>query len=114
MLRDLKDKGFASIVEIIVTTVVFVIAAAGILATVVMFRPQGKESSLKIEAAYIGAGIIDDLRRDVNAEEWNDVGSNLAVGNYSVTSGIYTINYTITQPTLGLRHLAMNITFPDL
>jgi type II secretory pathway pseudopilin PulG len=114
MLRDLKDKGIASIVEVIVTAVVFVIAAAGILSTVAMFRPQGKEASQKIEAAYIGKGIIDDLRRQVNAEDWDNLGSNLAVGTYSATFGVYNIDYIITEPTSGIRYLVMNITFPDL
>ena len=113
MLRDLKDKGIASMVEVIVTSVVFVVAAAGILSTVAMFRPQGKEASLRIEAAYAGKGIIDDLRQQVNAEDWGDPGSNLAPGTYTTTIGIYTIDYEITEPTSGLRHLTMNITFPD-
>ena len=114
MLRDLKDKGIASIVEVIVTSVVFVIAAAGILSTVAMFRPQGQEASLKIEAAYIGKGVIDDLRQQVNAEDWFDPGSALEPGNYTRTIGIYTVDYEITdEPSLGLRKLTMNITFPD-
>ena len=114
MLRDLKDKGIASIVEIIVTSVVFVIAAAGILTTVAMFRPHGKEASQKIEAAYIGKGMIDDLRQQINAEDWNDPGSNLAVDSYTVTIGNYTLDYEITQPAEGYRYLTMNVTFPDL
>ena len=114
MLRDLKNQGFASIVEIVVTTIVFVIAAAGILSTMIMFRPLGKEASLKVEAAYIGRGIIDDLRQQVNAEDWNDPGSSLAPGTYTTTIGIYTIDYEITdEPNLGYRKLTMNITYPD-
>jgi len=113
MLRDLKDKGIASIVEIIVTSVVFVVAAAGILSTVAMFRPQGREASQKIEAAYIGKGIIDDLRQHVNAENWGLASSNLAVDTYNTTIGDYSVNWKITEPTEGLRYLTMNITFPD-
>ena len=113
MLRNLKNKGMASIVEIIVTSVVFIIAAGGILSTVAMFRPQGKEASMKIEAAYIGKGVIDDLRQQVNAEDWYTA-SNLAVGGpYILTFDIYTVNYTITDAGAGLRKLTMNITFPD-
>ena len=105
----------ASIVEIIVTSVVFIIAAGGILSTVAMFRPQGKEAALKIEAAYIGKGIIDDLRQQVNAEQWYNLSymSGLSVGSYSNTIGIYTIDYEITQPDSSYRKLTMNITFPD-
>ena len=113
MLRNLKDKGIASIVEVIVTAVVFVVAAAGILSTVAMFRPQGKEASLKIEAAYIGKGIIDDLRQQVNAEDWNNTTSILWPGTYNATFGSFNIDYIITEPTSGLRYLTMNITYPD-
>lgn len=114
MLRNLKNKGIASIVEIIVTSVVFIIAAGGIMSTVAMFRPQGKEASLKIEAAYIGKGIIDDLRQQINAEDWYDPLGALGCGVMpSYTIGIYTIDYTITEPIPGVRKLIMNITFPD-
>ena len=113
MLRDLKKSGFASIVEVIVTSVIFVLAAAGILTTVAMFKPHEQEASQKIEAAYIGKGIIDDLRKAVDATDWNDAGSDLAVGTYSTTVGIYTIDYEVTEPNPSVRHLAMNITWPD-
>jgi len=52
MLKVLKQNGFASIVEVIVTAVVFTVAAFGILTTVSMLRPQGMESYRKLEAAY--------------------------------------------------------------
>ena len=114
MLRDLKNKGFASIVEIIITSVIFVIATAAILSTVSQFRPHGQEASEKMEAAYIGKGILDDLRRQVSAEDWTDDGiGNLDPGPYSLVCGIYTINYTISEPIADLRHLTMTITWPD-
>ena len=116
MIRGLKEKGIASIVEVIVTAVVFVIAAAGIMSTVAMFRPQGKGSSLKIEAAYIGKGIIDDLRQQVNAEDWNNPASPLAdIGgpHPPIPIGDHIVVYTITDVTPGLRRLDMTITYPD-
>lgn len=106
-----KKKGFASIIEVIITSVIFVIGAVAILSTVSQFRPHGQESSQKMEAAYIGKGIIDDLRQQVSAEDW-DTG-NLALGPYGFVIGDYTINYTITEPITDLRHLTMNITWPD-
>jgi len=114
MLRDLKKNGFASIVEIIVTAIVFVIAAAGILSTMVMFRPQGQEASKKMEAAYIGKGIIDDLRQQVSAEDWFNAGSPLEVGTTSFMVDNYNVTYTITDPVVGdYRKLEMNVTWPD-
>ena len=70
MLRNLKKErmeGFASIVEVAVTAVIFILATAGILSTVSMLKPHGRESTKKIEAAYIGKGIIDQLRKEVHA-----------------------------------------------
>jgi Tfp pilus assembly protein PilV len=110
VLRDLTKKGFASIVEVIITSVIFVIAAAAVLSTTSQFRPQGQESSQKMEAAYIGKGIIDDFRQQVSAEDWNT--GNLAVGTRGLVNGDYTINYTITEPIPDLRHITMNITWP--
>jgi len=113
MLRELKNKGFASLVEVIVTAIVFIIAASGILATTTMFRPQGQASSQKMEAAYIGKGLIDDLRQKVSAEDWWDPNGNLAVGTYTTTIGGYDVTYIITEPIPDVRHLTMNISWPD-
>ncbi len=114
MLRDLKENGLASIVEVVITAVVFIIAAAGIISTVTLFKPVGRGSSRKIEAAYIGKGVIDELRQQISAEDWADPNSNLAVGTYNTAISGYDITYTISEPITGLRHLTMNINFPDL
>ena len=123
MLRSFKknrEEGFASIVEVAVTAVIFILATAGILSTVSMLRPHGQQSSKKIEAAYIGKGIMDDLRREVNAtttagQEF--FGPKLALGAYgpTVISG-YTVNYTVAEANPGdpnLLKLTMTITWPD-
>lgn len=112
-----KD-GFASIIEVVITAVIFILATAGILSTISMLRPHGVESSRKIEAAYIGKGIIDDLRNEVHAtttppyEYW---GPNLDpdAGTYTQTQGDYTISYDVTQVNPNLRKLDMTITWPD-
>lgn len=116
MLRDLKNAGFASIVEVIVTAVIFVLATAGILTTVSMLRPHGAESSRKIEAAYIGKGIIDSLRTAVDQGTWNEAISNLAVGTYTLPPIVrgnvsYDVTYTITETTPDIRKLTMNVTW---
>jgi len=111
-----ENKGFASIVEVIITSVIFVIVSAGIMSTVAQFRPQGQESSQKMEAAYIGKGVIDDLRRQVSAEDWFSGGGPLAVGGPTVIADYppYTVTYVITEPIPDVRHLTMNITWPNL
>ena len=117
MLRNLKKErreGFASIVEVAVTAVIFILATAGILSTVSMLKPHGRESTKKIEAAYIGKGIIDQLRKEVHATPGSLFGSNLSIGTHTLTPiGDYNVTYVITAPTSDLRQLTMNITWPD-
>ena len=122
MLRSLKKEGkegFASITEVVVTAVIFILATAGILSTVSMLRPLRWQSSKKIEAAYVGKGIMDDLRKEVHAtttagEEL--FGPNLALGVHNPPAiGDYTVTYTV-NPVAGnpnLRKLTMDITWPD-
>ena len=117
MLQNLKREkveGFASIVEVAVTAVIFILATAGILSTISMLKPHEQGSSKKIEAAYIGKGIIDTLRKDVHATSAGFFGTNLAVGIHNPPAvGDYTVTYTVTEPTPNLRQLTMNITWPD-
>jgi type II secretory pathway pseudopilin PulG len=117
MLRDLKnkaDEGFASMVEVIVTTVVFIIAAAGILTTVSMLKPSTALSTKRVEAAYIARGIMDQLRKEVDAATWGNAASPLAPGTYNFPSGGYNITYIISEePSSNLRRLTMNIVWPD-
>ncbi|MCK5082364.1 MAG: hypothetical protein KAR31_05610 [Candidatus Omnitrophica bacterium] len=117
MLRGLKKarkEGFASIVEVAVTSVIFILATAGILSTVSMLKPHGEQSLKKIEAAYIGKGIIDELRQEVHASAGGLFGGNLALGVHNMTTvGDYTVSYIVTEPIPNLRRLTMNITWPD-
>jgi len=101
-------------VEVIVTAVIFVLATAGILSTVSMIKPQGTESSKKIEAAYVGKGVIDQLRKEVDASTWNT--GALKVGgpyNWGGPTGDYTVSYTVTETDPTFRKLTMTITWPD-
>ncbi len=115
MLKNLQKEGFASIVEVIVTAVIFVIASFGIFATISNMRMHGAESTVKLEATYVGKGIIDQLMRELTANVWHSPTSNLAVGTYNRMEGNYMINYVISDVSgLNLRKLVMNVTFPDL
>ena len=117
MLRSLKterEEGFASIVEVVITAVIFIIATAGIVSTVSMLRPHGRQSSQRIEAAYIGKDIIDQLRTEVRASDDGEFfGPNLSTTETHNLGqiGDYTVSYTVTEPIPNLRHLTMNITW---
>lgn len=125
MLRSLSkhsNKGFASIVEVVVTSIIFVLATAGIISTVSMLRPHGQESSKKIEAAYLGKAVLENLRKDVVADGVDGFGQGLYDGlhyhvNLPVSSdpGNYSVSYDVTQPAGNpdVRRVTMDITWPD-
>ena len=119
MLKILKEKGFASVLEVIVTAVIFMLAAFGIMTTVSMLRPHDLESYRELEAAYHAKNMMDYLRGQVDAGTW-DTGP-LATGvTHSNTIGDYTVNWSLTEvdpaaypPGLAPRKLAMNVYYPD-
>ena len=112
-LKTGRNEGFASIIEVIVTTVIFIIATAGILSTVSMLKPLSLESTKEIDAAYVGKGVIDKLRNEVDAAPGGVFfGPNLALGvhNLGLIDG-YSVSYTITEPIVNVRKLEMTITW---
>ena len=113
MLKILKKQGFASLIEVLVTTVIFALAAIGILSTVSMLRPKGMTSARDLKAAYIGKQVMEDLRKDVDAQTWNSTTSNLYWGSHTQQINEYNVTYTVS-PTPGsdVRQVTMNITYP--
>jgi len=119
MLKVLRQQAFASIIEVIVTAVIFLIAAVGIMTTLSMLRPHGMESYKKLEAVYIAKNFIDTLRGEVQANSWIDNTGNLATGVlHSEVVGGYTINWILVEPPgfpagMAPRQMFMNIQYPD-
>jgi len=115
MLKILKKEGFSSLVEIIVTALIFLLATFGILTTASILKPESSNSTRRLQAAYMGKQIIDDLRASVDARSWDNAAGPLAVGILkNQTIGDFSINYILTDVAgLNLRKLTMNISFPD-
>ncbi len=112
MLKNLKrKKGFASLLEIVITSIIFIIAAFGIFTSIASFSPKGKNSSKRLEAAYIGRRVLDELRSHVDARVWDKKESGLLTGeSYATTLGNYTVKWQLADvPDLKLRRLLMNI-----
>ena len=112
-LKKLRESGFASLVEVAVTTVIFILATAGILSTISMLRPHAQESTRSLEAAYVGKGILDELRKQVGVQPGNEYfGPNLDVGIHNLGSlNGYTVSYNVTEPIPDVRKVTMTITW---
>lgn len=121
MLKILKQKGFASVLEVIVTAVIFMVAAFGIMTTVSMLRPHNLKVSREIEASYYAKNMMDYLRGQVDAIPWEANTGPLSIGiMHSNIIGDYTINWSLREvnpaayePGLAPRKLSMNIYYPD-
>jgi hypothetical protein len=106
--------GMASVTEVVIASIIFAIAAAGILATVSFLKPQSTTSAKRLEAAYIGKSILEELRQNVDLDAWDTAGGDLdpAVA-HSITIGDYTVDWTVTD-VFGdntLRKVDMTITY---
>lgn len=121
MLKISKRTGFASVLEVIITAVIFSLAAFGVLSTVSMLRPHSREAYREVEAAYYAKNMMDYLRTQVEAEAWQANTGPLATGvTHSTVVGDYTIDWTLTDVNpaeypagFAPRKLSMNVSFPD-
>ena len=114
MLKALKQDGFASLIEVLVTAVIFVVASLGIFTAISMLRPHGIESAKKLEAAYVGKRMIEELEGKVDARMWDNSESPIFPGDHGdVITGMYA-NYTVNwhiEDAAGVRSLSMNVNY---
>ena len=102
-------------VEVLVTTVVFVTAAFGVFTTISMLKPNETGSSNKLKAAYIGKAVLDQLSYQVDANSWFSNSSNLSLGTHTLSLSGYTVNYTVEQintvPDLPVRKVHLIVSY---
>jgi hypothetical protein len=119
MNRIFKKNGFASMVEIIITAAIFSVAAAGIYATVASVNPKGISSTKKLEAAYIGKSVMEQLKGSVAGGTAWGPGGTLSIGPHTVSpSPGVTVSYNViadpsfsADPTMAPRQVTMTITY---
>lgn len=101
-------------VEVVVTSIIFIIASFGIFTTITALRPQASQSSTKLEAFYIGKQTSDELRAQVDARVWDDGVNPLTPGTIKQSVGDFNITYTVTDvPSIQARKLEMTIDYQD-
>ncbi len=112
-----KENRAFTMIEVVVATVIFSLAMAGIFASISNLRQPAVESTQEVTAAFIGKRILEDLRGEVNAETWQ--AGKLAPGIHNnlppITQGnqTYTATYTVTDDTDGTsaRQVTLNISW---
>jgi prepilin-type N-terminal cleavage/methylation domain-containing protein len=68
-----SNSGF-TLVEVVISTVIFTIVAAGLYASVSTLRKPAMDTTKKINASFVGKQILEELRNDVSADTWNNGG----------------------------------------
>jgi len=111
MFRFRKKLPGFTIVEVVVSALIFSIAAAGIIAMVSNLRPAATISVDEVGASLCAKQIMERLRSAVDARTY-DTG-NLSLGSYSETCGKYTVDWDIyDEPGVG-RQIKMNVDWAD-
>ena len=118
-LHKRSNSGF-TIVEVIVSTVIFAIAAVGVFASIAAVHAPAIVSERKVAAAYYARQVADNLRAKVDARNWNPVtsswiaGTALETGTHSLgtttmNNTAYTTSYVIS-PVAGTNLWKMDVT----
>ena len=100
-----------SLVEVMVASVIFAMAATGIFATINLTN-QSSGSDSRVKAALFGKKILDGLSREVSPDGWAEDGK-LSLGEHQVSedpdfSG-YAARYTVFSDTTGARKVTVNV-----
>ncbi len=113
MKNIISKKGFGSIVEVVITAVIFSIAAIGIFASISTLRPDSIAVRKKLQALKIGQQVINELYNDIDATTW-DTG-NLKTGvTHTQTIDVYSVSYTLTDVAgMDCRELNLTVNYPD-
>ncbi len=117
----LKQMGF-SLVEVVVATLIFALAAAGIMATVAALSNPSRSVRSDVQAAFLAREVIEDLRGQVTATEWTNASGPFVQGadygaaypDVTDTAGgvTYSREYTITDdPDTGGKFVDVTVTW---
>ena len=104
----------ASMLEVLVTSVIFIIAAFGIFSAISSMRVKGRDAEKRLIAAYHAKGKMEELRGQVDARMWDNSTSPLAPGQQfsETTSDDYTVTWSVVEdPQTQAREVTINVTY---
>ncbi len=114
--RSHAQAGF-SVVEVIVATLIFGIAATGIFAMTAGLQKPAAETTEDVNAALVGKRVLENLRTAVDRTTWFEPGGPLDTAGTHTLSAVtvdgvaYTPAYTVTEEADGGRKVMLDITW---
>lgn len=113
-----QHKGL-SLIEVLISAVLFSIAALGMFSTLSMMRVSSDVSDRRLAAAYFGRQCLEQLRAKVDQRYFNgtDFTNELSLGSHSCPAdpnGVYTATYTVTEDaTTKARKVTLSVTWNE-
>ena len=112
MLRELKNEGFASIIEVVVTSVIFIVTTFGIMAAISSMSPLSDQSFDDVQGQYVAEDFSRRLTSNVSASQWQNASSPIAPG--VLYNGAYTITEMDTSGLGGTDAYTYNYILEDV
>ena len=112
-----NHKGLASLMEILVASLIFIIAVFGVVSSISLLTPHSEDASKRLRAAYLAKDFLDELRGSITVDAWNNALGNLALGSHApqqvtIDGVTYTVNWTVASAAGGLlRQITIQVTY---
>jgi len=116
MRQNIKNKGL-SLIEVVISAVLFSIAALGMFSTLSMMRVSSDVSDKRLGAAYFGKQCLEQLRAKVDQRAYNgtDYTNELSLGPHNCpgpADPVYTGTYTVSEDaTTKARKVNLSVTW---
>jgi len=100
-------------VEVMISAVLFIVAASGILATIVQTRKPAVDSDENAKAAMFSQKISESLRANIGSDTWTS--SAWSTGSHTVATDSefpgYSATYDVTNLADGGKQVLINVTY---
>ena len=102
----LKNKTGMTLMEVLIAVVIFAITLGGFLFVLNVATVPSSNQAQRLGAAQYGKQVLEQLRQKVDSDYWDSFTGG------SVTNGIYTATYTVTDDVAtGAKNIQMRVTY---
>jgi len=115
--KDIRLKsssiGAFTMTEVLIAAVLFIVAASGVLGTMVQTRKPAIDSDRNAQAAMYAQKVIETLRASLGADTWSSASWSPNTYNFPADAQFpgFTATYTISNLADGGKQVVVNVTY---